>query len=274
MKTHWLKHDHKAAAAKLKGQHPAPSHADEMVDQDTVVIAPDGSILAVLIKQQIDGALYQPAYEIWKTVRDSPGNRAAAVGSVSLPRLKKDGTLSPRNAVPKNVMKILKGQGVSHGLLGYVGRTAHVPRHKTRLTVDRPEMLDMNRILIERVDELYSHCTPKLYAKQRAVVDRVPDCRLWTTAFTTTYIIAGLRCAYHADAGNLLRALSAITPMGEFTGGELVLARWRIAIAFKPGDLLLFDPQQLHGNLPVVGERLSAIFYCARRIADGGDCSK
>jgi hypothetical protein len=88
------------------------------------------------------------------------------------------------------------------------------------------------------------------------------------------YIIAGLRCAYHADDANLPGVLSAITPMGEFTGGEIVLARWRIAIAFKPGDLLLFDPQQLHGNLPVVGERLSAIFYCARRIADDGDFSR
>ena len=48
--------------------------------------------------------------------------------------------------------------------------------------------------------------------------------------------------------------------LGGFTGGELVFPRWRIMIAFKPGDLLLFDPQQLHGNLPFEGERLSAIF--------------
>ena|ERR1700674_384588 len=46
------------------------------------------------------------------------------------------------------------------------------------------------------------------------------------------------------------------------------------AFAFTPGDLLLFDPQQLHGNLPFEGERLSAIFYCERRIADCGDCGK
>jgi hypothetical protein len=34
---------------------------------------------------------------------------------------------------------------------------------------------------------------------------------------------------------------------------------------------LLFDPQQLHGNLPFEGERLSAAFYCAGRIADCGN---
>jgi hypothetical protein len=269
LKTLSLSHDYKTAAAKLKGQHPAPSHAEEIVDQDTVVFAPDGSILTVLIKQQIDAALYKPAYEIWKTVSDPPSNRTAAVGCVSLPRLRNHGTLSRRNAVPKNVLKILKAQGVRQGLLGFVGPTPDSPRHKTQLSIDHPEMLDLNQVLVERVDNLYSLSTPKLYAKQRAVVDKVPGCRLWDTAFTTTYIIASLRCAYHADDGNLPGVLSAITPMGEFTGGEIVLARWRIAIAFKPGDLLLFDPQQLHGNLPVVGERLSAIFYCARRIADG-----
>jgi hypothetical protein len=48
------------------------------------------------------------------------------------------------------------------------------------------------------------------------------------------------------------------------------LPRWRIAFALQPGDLLLFDPQQLHGNLPFKGRRLSAAFFCARRIAKCG----
>ncbi len=61
--------------------------------------------------------------------------------------------------------------------------------------------------------------------------------------------------------------MTAILPMGKFSGGELVLARWRVAIAYKPGDLLFFDPQCLHGNLPFKGERLSAAFYCAGKIA-------
>jgi len=32
----------------------------------------------------------------------------------------------------------------------------------------------------------------------------------------------------------------------------------------------LFDPQQLHGNLPFEGERISAAFYCSRHIANSG----
>ncbi len=274
MQTLPLKHDYKDAAAELKGQHPAPSHADQTINKDTVVIAPDGSIPAVLLKQKIDPGLYNPAFELWETVDELPSNRATAVGSPSLPRLKNDGTLSERRGVPLNVLQVLEEQGVRHGILGYLDATPDQPCHKTPLTIARPELLDRNEQLVKRVDELYAQFMPTCYAAQRAVVDRVPCWRLWDTAFTTVYIIKKLRSAYHPDHGNLRGVMSAIMPMGHFTGGELILARWRISIAFTPGDLLLFDPQQLHGNLPFEGERLSAIFYCERRIAECGDCGK
>ena len=274
MKTLLLKHDYKEAAAALKGQHPAPSHADQTINTDTVVIAPDASIPAVLLKQKIDPALYVPAYELWNTVDELPSNRATAVGSPSLPRLKNDGTLSERRVVPEDVLRVLDEQGVRHGILGYLDATPDQPCHKTPLTIARPELLDRNEPLVVRVDELYAQFMPNCYAAQRAVVDRVPCWRLWNTAFTTVYIIKKLRSAYHPDHGNLRGVMSAIMPMGRFTGGELILARWRISIAYKPGDLLLFNPQELHGNLPFEGERLSAIFYCERRIADCGDCGQ
>jgi hypothetical protein len=71
MKTLLLDSDYKEAAAGLKGQHPAPSHADQTIDQDTVVIAPDGSVPAVLLSKKIEPALYEPAYEIWKQVDEN-----------------------------------------------------------------------------------------------------------------------------------------------------------------------------------------------------------
>jgi len=100
------------AAAELKGQYPAPSHADQTIVENTVVIAPDGSITAVYLKQRIDAALYNPAYEMWNSVDELPSNRATAVGTPSLPRVKDDGSLSPRHGVPENVLAILEEQGV------------------------------------------------------------------------------------------------------------------------------------------------------------------
>src|SRR5580700_2550682 len=141
IKTHLLRHDYKEATSELRGKHPAPSHADQTIDQDTVLIAPDGSILAVLIRQQISTELYNPAYEDWKSVDELPSNRATAVGSPSLPRCRKDGTLSERNGVPKPVLEILKGQDVRQGTLGYLDATPDQPCRKTPLSIRRPEML-------------------------------------------------------------------------------------------------------------------------------------
>jgi len=267
MKIRMLSDDYKKVIAVLRGKHPAPEHVDEIIDVETKLLSPAGDVIAILLKHRISPELYEPAYNLWKTVDELPSNRASAVGAPSLPKLKEDGTLSPRHGVPRNVLKVLETQGVRQGALGYFDATAHKPCHKTPLTIRRPELLYRNKDLVKRVAKLYAKYAPVPYALQLAEVKKCPCLRLWKTAFTTLYAIKSLRCAYHYDSGNLRGVMSALMPMGHFTGGELVLPRWRRAIAFKPGDLLLFDPQQLHGNLPITGERLSAIFYCERRIA-------
>jgi len=83
--------------------------------------------------------------------------------------------------------------------------------------------------------------------------------------------IVVVTCAHAGNGGNLRGVMTALIAMGNFEGGALVLPRWWRAISLRPGDLLLFDPQNLHGNLPFQGERLSAAFYCERRIADCGE---
>lgn len=268
IKTLQLIHDYKAAIAKLKAQHAAPSHVDQIIDEDTVVIAPNGNIIAVFLKQVIEPALYRRAYKRWRTINELPDNRATAAGSLSLRRFRKDGTLGPRIGVPKRVLKILKKQGVRHGMLGYLDATPDKSCHKTRLTKEHPEMLYRNRTLIELVDKLYQQYLRKFYAVQRAEVEKAPKFRLWLTVFSTIYLAKNFRTAYHTDSGNLLGVMTALMAMGNFTGGELVLPRWRIGFSLRPGDLLFFDPQQLHGNLPFEGKRLSAAFFCARRIAE------
>jgi hypothetical protein len=270
MKRLLLSHDYKSATAVLKRQCAAPSHMDQTIDQDTVVIAPDGKIIAVFLKGVIEPDFHSRAYKSWKTINELPDKRATAAGSLSLPRIRKDGTLGERSAVPKRVLKVLKKQGVRHGMLGYLDATPDKSCHKTPLTKNHPKMLDRNKTLIEMVDKLYEQYLRQTYATQWAEVEKVPRWRLWDTAFTTIYLAKNFRTAYHRDSGNLKGVMTALMPMGHFSGGELVLPRWRIAFALKPGDLLFFDPQQLHGNLPFEGKRLSAAFYCERRIADCG----
>jgi hypothetical protein len=261
VKTLLLQYDYDEEANKLIGKFPDRSHATMTLDADTKVIAPDGRIIALLLCDAIPGELHRLAFELLKSVDGPVDNRPTAVGTVSLPkRVKLDGTLSRFSGVNARVMEVVDAQ---QGMLGYSGRSRRI----TPLTIRHPEMLGGNRRLAQLIDRLYKEHLPTFHAEQRAAVEKFPRWQLGNTVFTTIYIAKNFRTAYHRDTGNMRGVMSALMPMGRFTGGELILPRWRIAIAFKPGDLLLFDPQQLHGNLPFQGERLSAIFYCDRRIA-------
>jgi hypothetical protein len=261
MNTLWIKYDFKKEAAKMKAKFPDPANAIHILAKDTRVITPDGDVAAVLVCNVIPAFLYLRAYELLKPVNGLVSNRASAMGTSSLPRsVNKYGIVSPQRGVNTNVLDV---SPATQGILGW-----DRPGHQTTLTLKHPEMLDGNRALIELVGNSYARILPEVYAKQLAAVEKVPW-KLWRTPFTTVYVAKNLRTAYHRD-GNSKGAMTAITPLGNFSGGALVLLRWRIAIPYKPGDLLLFDAEELHGNLPFEGERISAAFYCSRLIADFG----
>lgn len=266
MKTILLKYDHRKETEDLQGRFPHPSHARRTIQEDTKLIGPDGTIIAILLCDVIPPTLHKLAYELWWSVDSLPSNRATAVGTRSLPKLKKDGSLSKRQGVLSNTLKALKAQGAAQGVIGYLGSSDR-RLHETPLTRKHREMLAGNKQLILLVDELYKKHLSTFYENQKAVIEKTPQWRLWQTVFSTIYIAKNFRTAYHRDGRNL-PGMGALMPMGDFTGGKLVLPRWRIGFAFKPGDLLFFDSRQhLHGNLPFTGERLSAIYYCAGLIA-------
>jgi hypothetical protein len=255
VKTLTLNKDYPKEAAKIVGKFPAPGHAIQTIDSDTTAIAPDGKVVAVLLRNAIPRRLYKRAYKILKKIKDRPSNRPAAMGTHSLHReLRSDKRLSRRFGVNEHVLKVNKAR---EGRLGFDRRGK-----KTALTISHPEMLHKNKGLIQFVDSLYLKSMPNVYAKQRAVMEKVPHFRLYKTSFTSLYVTKNFRTAYHRDSNNLDNVVTALTPLGKFKGGELVLPRFRIAIAFKPGDLLLFDPHQVHGNLLFKGKRLSVAFYC------------
>jgi Oxygenase domain of the 2OGFeDO superfamily len=259
MRSILLECDFETVASKLAGQFPHRSHADLMLDADAQLVSSKG-ICAVFLCGVIPPELHRLAFWLWQPVDGLLSNRATAVGTASLPRsTNRNGRTSPRSGVNERVLEVLEGR---QGILGYTGK----PLRQTALTIEHSEMAEGNRRLIELVDRLYKKHAPHLYAKQAAALRSAPQVRFWETAFTTIYLAKNFRTAYHRDSGNLHGVFSALMPTGKFTGGELILPRWRIGIAFKPGDLLLFDPQQIHGNLPIQGERVSAAIYCAGRL--------
>ena len=200
------------------------------------------------------------AFELCKTVNGHPSNRPTAMGTRSLARsVGLDGRPSPRSGVNDSV---LAASPARDGTLGY-----DRPGHQTLLTLKHREMLDGNRRLIELMDARYKRHVPDVYAKQLAALEKVPG-RLSRTASTAVYIAKNFRTAYHRD-GNWPGAMTCLTAMGEFSGGELVLPCFHIAFALRPGDLLIFDAEELHGNLPITkGQRISLALFCGRWIAN------
>jgi hypothetical protein len=254
VKTLVLTRDYGKAAAKLVRQHADPSHADQFIDCDTTVVSSDGEARVVLLRDVIPSDLRLLAFELLKTVNGLPGNRPTAMGTKSLPRsVDLNGSPSPRRGVNK---RVFDASPARQGILGWDG-----PGHETALTVKHPEMLLGNEKLAQLLDQLYKRQLPIPYAKQLAAVEEnASRWRLWKTSFTGVYVAKNFRTAYHRD-GNLKGAMTAITPLGNFTRGALVFPRWRVAISYKPGDLVLFDAEELHGNLPFKGQRLSTAFY-------------
>jgi hypothetical protein len=253
---------------QVEGQFPDRLHVLETIGETTEAVVPGVGPVAIFLREVIPSSLHKLAYELWKPVHELPTNRSIAVGTKSLLRLNNDGTVGKRLGVSKDVQQYLRERRVAHGFIGSLDATPDAPCHKSRLTTRHPEMLEGNRLLIELVNRFYKEHAPAFHSKQRAEIEKVPPWGIWDTAFSTIYLARNFRTAYHRDSGNLKGVMTALMPMGRFTGGELVIPRWRIAFPLRPGDLLLFDPQQLHGNLPIQGERLSAAFYSEERIAE------
>jgi len=262
-----MEFDFETAISHLKGRHPDPTHCDRTINENAVIMAPNTRIIAVLFKERIDPRLRKEAFEICNVVNDLIDNRPAAVGTKSMPRINKDGRVGTYHATAGDVMEILEDDDARQGLLGAVKGTATRPAHLSQLTREKPELLVQLRELIEEVNRLYAKYLHTFHAIQRAEVKRAQkSLRLWHTAFSSAYIVRNLRSCYHRD-GNLPGVMSALLPFGRFTGAELVLPRWRIAFALQPGDVLFFDAEELHGNLPFDGERASLVCYCARGLS-------
>jgi hypothetical protein len=266
IRTILLKDDFKQAAANLERQFPDPRHIKRTIHESCLLMTLAGDTPVLFLKACIDLKLCADAYRIAVTMDDSVEKRSAVLGSEPMPRIKNNGRRGAYNVTPDTVMDVLEPYNVRQGILGAVGGKPRRPAQLSKLTRDRPKLLNHLRDLCEEIDDIHAKYLPTPYALQRAEVKKSPEFRLWRTALSSLYIPKNLRCGYHRDSCNLLGTMTALLALGNFSGGELVFPRWRIAIALEPGDLLFFNPQELHGNLVIDGQRASIAAYCARNL--------
>ena len=264
-----LNHDDRIGAQLLKGTYAQAWHYDHVVSDDSICLTPDGEILAVLVADVLTQYAQREAYRNLNTIYGMPSNRATAVyRGTSLPRIRKrDNSISRTRQVPRSILEMLERKGVRADVLGYLDPTPRIRKCRASAwSLNKPEVLKGTMPLVQQVDDVFRSWIPDRYAAQLAVVHRVPGWHLHGTAFTTLTINKNFRTAYHTDRGDLKAGFSCLTAMGRFTGGFLVIPRYRVAFNIRPGSVLMMDAHEFHGNTPITGNRISVVFYCRERI--------
>jgi hypothetical protein len=228
------------------------------------VYRPGGQLLAVLLKKVIDDDLCNDAFKLLKTVNGDPKNRPGIIGEKARQHgVRADGLVSPRIRVPDAVIE--KFGGKADMLAHYRYRSGECDI--TSWTRQKPQIYLGVRPFIAKVDEIYRACLPAQHAKQMEYVNQIPEKRrIPGTAFTTLYALKNAPTATHVDNFDYPKGFGCMASLGNFRGGWLCFPRFRIAIDYQPGDVVLADVHQLHANFPIYeGDlRVACVFFCRK----------
>ena len=227
---------------------------DLRVQDAAVGFKPDGSVLFTLVKDAIPQALCNTVYpHLWSVGGQSPAstNRRTAFG--------------PKSGGPNS----------REAAIGYLDRDRTGERfpycRATSFTANEVERFDAVKPYIKAVDGVFKQYQP---ARWEAQIQRVrltkADWVITDTSFTSVAVNRGMRTKAHFDEGDLPEGMGVITALGNWRGGELIFPKFRVAVAFEPGDVLLCDVHELHANAPIAGERVSSVFFYRRRMVECG----
>lgn len=156
-------------------------------------------------------------------------------------------------------------RGFNSGVIGYL-------KGETRaFTEDHPN--DYRRCLpfARACNSAYRRELPAQYELQRQAAEKTQQI-IPGTIFTTGTINRWTAdkkydgwSPVHEDKNDEGFSVLSVLSTGNYRGGYTCFPKWRVAVDVRTTDLILFDPRELHGNVPIEGspgwERLASIFY-------------
>ena len=244
----------------------------KITSKECRVEKPNGDLLFMLLKGVIEDHIWEPAYELLRTVNGDVSNRPNIIGqNLRLPTFRKDGSLSNFNMAPKTVSKKFGGKADLLGFYKYknpapgvvdcapTAWTSGKGKKKGALSPVYSGCFEF----IQKVDEVYREMLPNEYKRQQAVAHAVPkNFRILDTAFTTLYVLKNAPTSIHTDDFDANGTFGCMASLGDWTGNALVFPKYRIGCNYEPGDVILADVHEFHGNLPLLsGERVSCVFF-------------
>jgi hypothetical protein len=269
------------------------THYTTMVNSNTIMMTPARHTLFVLHKNRLSPELLDAVRPIVRKAARSPvagGNRPYAAGAGRAIRRRKNGSLSNMTGVPrpedlsdKDYDRLNRAR---HGDFGYAksgmrGGQLYVCR-LTAYSGALPEELGLMSELAQEVAVAFRDSMVLRHrweAQFGKASETAREFLLKTsmegyTPFTTITCNKSWQTAAHVDRGDLKQGFGVMCCLGDFEGCDLVFPRYKLAVRYREGDILLADvANQVHGNTPLlnqdgtvpmphrVPERLACIFY-------------
>jgi Oxygenase domain of the 2OGFeDO superfamily len=212
----------------------------------TFLYKPDGRPLAIYLPGVMtEHTQDEQSYAILRqlSLSSSTDNRGLAGGS---PRLQRG---SQNRTYGLNVKSVIAGAIDPGGIYKYCRTTAWTGTHV-------PEWQTLQPMLKTVAGHLAAY-VPDRYAAQQAEADKTdPSWIVPGTPFSTITVNNTYPTGVHTDKGDLDAGFSSITCVrrGNYTGGQLCFAEYRVAVNLSDGDLILMDAHEWHGNAALTCE--------------------
>lgn len=261
-----------AKVGKLLG----PQDYNVLLTGPARLLKPNGQPLVVYLpgalKAHADNPDTYAALHSLKGIRTE--NRGAASGS----RRVKSGSGNKTRALP-----------VPSSIIGAFDAAGH---HKyCRLTAWTGQNLPQWEALRPLLQSIASHFAAELPERYEVQMGHAratyPEWVVPGTPFTTVTVNNSYPTGVHQDAGDLEKGFSTLACLrkGDYTGGQFVIPKYRVALDMRHGDLALIDAHEFHGNVPLVcacgnrlngpcadcgAERISVVSYFRERMTSCG----
>jgi len=250
-----------ADAIALEGTFARPSHVKQFINTSTCVANEQGSFLCSLQK----GALLQSMQDTVKTnfakVTRHRGSRRKIAANDKQAKIVLAGYYDRRDPhTTRIVTSSLKKRPNKLGM--FVCR-------ETVYTRDFP--LEWNSLLpvLRHLDQCHASADATGYRNQKQFLKKsvLSNFCIPETIYTTLSVNYSVQTRLHRDKGDYADGSVLLSVSGDgFEGGELCFPRYGIALQVRPGDVIVMDAHQVHGNLPIQlthehGQRIALVAY-------------
>ena len=254
----------------LLGEKARPEHMPVVIHGEAAVYKPNGSLLCMVLPKAIPADLQAAAYPFLHRASNMlTSNRGTYAGREEIEKLRADPKKSKTPAPPTR-----------SAIAGYMDRYPRMPYCRTcAVTADHPEEWQAAIPMVQHVASVFKKHAAKAYASQESVANKThPAYVIPGTPFTTLTINGTVAGAYHTDKGDYHAGMGVISVhrKGAYAGAYLGFPGYGVCADLQDGDVILFDPHEIHGVTPFVAEgephvdyeRISVVYYFREKMVN------